>query len=90
MLVKILGLIDLIIGIILVFGIIEYLQNAFLMILGLILLAKSSLGMLKDFASWVDFIGGLVFFISVIISVPPIVSLIIGLFILQKGLFSFL
>ncbi len=90
MLVKILGLIDLVIGIILVFGIIEYLQSTFLIILGLILLAKSSLGMLKDFASWVDFIGGLVFLVSIIISVHPVISLIIGLLILQKGLFSFL
>lgn len=90
MLVKILGLIDLVIGIIFVFGIIEYLPNSALAILGLILLAKSSLGMLKDFASWVDFIGGLVFFISIIISVHPIVSLIIGLCILQKGIFSFI
>jgi hypothetical protein len=88
MLVKIFGIIDLILGIILIFGIIEYLPNSALAIFGFILLVKSSLGMLKDFASWVDFIGGLVFLVSIIISVHSIVPLIIGLCILQKGVFS--
>jgi len=89
MLIKVLGLIDLIVGGILIFGM-EIIPNSILIIFGIILLAKSSLGLLKDFASWIDFLGGTILLLSTIISIPFIFSAIIGLLIIQKGMFSFL
>ena len=71
------------------FGI-ENLSNQLLIILGLILLAKSSLGLLKDFGSWIDFLCGIIFLISIIISIHWIIGLIFGLLIIQKGIASFL
>jgi hypothetical protein len=90
MLVKALGAIDLIAGIILIFATSINLPNQVLIIFGVVLLAKSSLGFLKDFASWVDFLCAGIFLVSIIISVPAIISLIFGLLLLQKGIFSFL
>ena len=90
MLVKALGTIDVIAGLILIFGTGINFPIQILVIFGIVLLAKSSLGLFKDFASWVDFLAGLTFLLSAIISVPVIISVIIGLLILQKGVFSFL
>ena len=90
MLVKILGIIDLISGLILIFGESLNISNQVFIIFGVVLLVKSSLGLLKDFASWIDFLCGIIFLISAIISVPEIISLVFGLLIIQKGLFSFL
>jgi hypothetical protein len=90
MLVKGLGLIDVIMGIILIFGIMSILPKQFLIICGIILLAKSSLGMLMDFASWIDFISGLIFLLSILIPIPGFIGIILGILLLQKGFFSFL
>ena len=91
MILKILGAIDLISGLILILlgsGIIF--PKTILMFFGMLLLLKSSFGMLKDFASWIDFIGGLILLISNFFEVPGIIAIIIGLFVAQKGIFSFL
>ena len=56
---------------------------------GFILLAKSSLGMLKDFASWVDFLAGIILLSSIIFQPPLFILIIIGILIIQKGAFSF-
>ena len=90
MLVKALGVIDLIAGLILTFVTSINFPSHFLIVFGIILLVKSSLGFLKDFASWVDFLAGIIFLASIIISVPIVISLIFGLLLLQKGIFSFL
>ncbi|MBU2562301.1 MAG: hypothetical protein KKF68_01420 [Nanoarchaeota archaeon] len=90
MLIWILGSIDVIAGIILIFGGLSFFSVKILMIFGAILLAKSSLGLLKNFASWIDFLTGLLFLISIILDVPAIISIIFGLLIIQKGIFSFL
>ena len=90
MLVKALGIIDVFAGLILIFGMGINFSSQMLIIFGIVLLAKSSLGLFKDFASWVDSLAGLTFILSAMISVPVIVSIIIGLLILQKGVFSFL
>ena len=91
MLLKILGAIDLISGLILVLlgtGIVF--PGKLLLFLGMLLLIKSSFGLPKDFASWIDFVGGLIFLISNLFEVPGVISIIVGLFIAQKGIFSFL
>ena len=88
MLVAILGIIDIISGLILLFGAGISFPSSFLAVLGLILLAKSSLGMFKDFGSWIDFLAGLILLLSIIVNMPTLISVIIGLLILQKGAFS--
>ncbi len=89
MLIKILGAIDLIAGIILVFGIQNFFPEEIILSLGVLLIGKSSLGMLRDFGSWIDIIAGGIFLISGLISFPWIIEIIAGIFVLQKGIFSF-
>ena len=89
MLIKILGGIDLVVGLLLVFGLVENLPSSALLPLGLIMLAKSSLGMLKDFGSWVDVLVGIVLLSSIIFNLPWIIGFLVGIFVLQKGIFSF-
>lgn len=90
MLVKILGTIDVISGLILIFSIMTYIPDKIFLILGLILIVKSSLGMLKDFASWVDLLTGIIFLLLMIVSIPQFVIFIFAFLIVQKGIFSFL
>jgi hypothetical protein len=90
MLVKILGAIDVIAGLILIINIGSQTQSYFYIILGVIVMSKSLLGMLKDFGSWVDLLAGLALIISSLIGIPLILGVIFGIFILQKGIFSFL
>ncbi len=88
MLVAIFGIIDIIAGIVLIFAGMSF-PFFLLIILGLTMLAKSSIGFLKNFGSWIDFLAGLAFLFSAIISIPLIISIIIGLLVLQKGAASF-
>ena len=91
MLLKILGAIDLISGLILILlGSGTIFPGKVLVLLGMLLLLKSSLGFLKSFASWVDFIAGLILLISNFFEVPGIIAILAGLFVAQKGIFSFL
>jgi len=91
MLLKILGSIDLISGLILILlGTGTVFPKTVLIFFGMLLLLKSSFGLLKDFASWIDFIGGWVFLLSILINLPIIIIIIVGLFVAQKGIFSFL
>ncbi|HDZ60654.1 MAG TPA: hypothetical protein ENH46_03020 [Candidatus Pacearchaeota archaeon] len=88
MLLKAFGIIDIIAGLILILR--ASLSSKVFLILGIILLAKASLGLLKDFASWVDFISGGIFILLTVVSIPSIIGIIVGILIIQKGLFSFL
>ncbi len=90
MLVKFLGVIDLLAGLILIFGVWANLPSYAFLILGIILLAKSFLGLPKDFASWIDLSCGIILLLSIITTIPLIISIILGLLIIQKGIFSFL
>ena len=91
MLLKIFGGIDLISGLILILlGTGTIFSKTILIFLGVLLLLKSSFGLLKDFASWIDFIGGLIFLISNMFKVPGLIAIIVGLFVVQKGIFSLL
>jgi hypothetical protein len=90
MLIKFLGAIDFISGLILIFGSGIKLPTTLLMILGIILFIKASMGMLKDFASWIDLIAGIIFIASIFFVVPGIIGVISGILMLQKGIFSFL
>ena len=90
MLVKIFGVMDIIAGLILIFEKNMSLSNPFLIIIALILIAKACLGLLKGLASWIDLSAGVIFLLLTIISIPPIIGVIIGLLLIQKGIFSFL
>ncbi len=90
MLVKFLGLIDLIAGVILIFGSYFNFPIQIPLLLGSILILKSTLGFLNNFASWVDFLSGIIILSSIIIQIPSLISLIHGILIIQKGIFSFL
>ncbi|MBI2043121.1 hypothetical protein HYT25_01905 [Candidatus Pacearchaeota archaeon] len=89
MLVKVLGLVDLIIGMLLVF--LSYFNppSNVLISFSIIAFAKSSLGMLRDFGSWIDFSAGILLGIAILINIPLALSIIVGLLVLQKGVFSF-
>jgi len=90
MLVKILGAIDLIAGILLVINISSTLPFQIMFLGGIILIGKSLLGFLKDFASWVDLTSGIVFLISTFLSLPVFLIAIVVILLIQKGVFSFL
>ncbi len=90
MMIKILGGIDVIAALILFFGIGTDLSTKILLIFAVLLISKSFLGFLKDFASWIDFLSGILFFSLIFISLPSWISIILGLLLLQKGFFSLL
>jgi len=90
MLVKILGGMDFIIGLILIFGAGIKIPVSVLIALAIFLFIKATIGLLKDFASWIDLLSGIVFILSIFFSVPWIICLIAGILLIQKGIFSFL
>ena len=90
MLIKIFGILDIIIGAILIFGTGSNLPFKFLIFLAIVMMAKSSLGFWQDFGSWVDLTIGFVFLLMIIVSIPRFIGIILGILIIQKGFFSFL
>ena len=89
MLIKILGMIDLFAGSILIFGSGINLPLLF-GLFGIILIIKSFMGFLKNFASWVDLIAGVILLGGIILPIPIVITVIIGILVLQKGVVSFL
>jgi hypothetical protein len=89
MLIKILGAIDISAGLILLFGAGVKLPSTLLLVLGAILIAKSFLGMFKEFGSWIDLLGGITLILSSLIAMPIFISIIFGVLVLQKGVVSF-
>ncbi len=90
MLVKILGGIDLLAGLILILSALTKMPYSILMIFGVVLLAKSLMGFLKDFASWIDFLTGVVLILTAFVSIPLFLKIIFSILIIQKGISSFL
>jgi hypothetical protein len=89
MLVKILGLIDFLGALILVFNLSNSFPIPFILVLGVIFLGKVFLGKLEDFASWIDLIAGIILILSIFIQIP-FLGIIVGLLLFQKAVFSFL
>ena len=87
---KILGVLDIIIGAILIFGTGSDFPLKVLVFLAILMIAKSSLGFWQDFGSWVDLIIGFVFLLMIIISIPKFIGIILGILVIQKGFISFL
>ncbi len=90
MLVKILGVVDLIIGLILIFGSSAKLPYLMLLIIAIILFTKAGIGLLRDFASWIDLVTGLIFILLIFFTVSGVICIIAGILIIQKGIISFL
>jgi len=91
MLVKILGAVDVIASIIFLLTILGVsFSTSIYLIFGIILLAKSSLGMLMDFASWVDFLGGIFLLLLIVMNIPTFMLIAMGILIVQKAFFSFM
>ena len=89
MLIKALGAIDIIAGLILIFSSQIKFPYQILLLFGIILLAKSFLGMFKEFGSWIDLTTGLALMTSIIFNFPLIISIILGFLVIQKGVVSF-
>ena len=92
MIVKILGILDIFIGICFwLFGIFNIIPNNFIMILGLILLVKGVVFVINlNIISILDIISGLIIILGTSIALPKIVIIVLTLFLLQKGVFSLL
>jgi len=91
MLLKILGAVDVLAGLVLIITAIGIkIPQNILMFFGIFLLIKSSLGLWKDFASWTDALCGAVILISISSKIPLFVLMFLAVIIGQKGIFSFL
>ncbi len=90
MLVQTLGIIDIIAGAILILNWSGHLPQKVILFIGMVLILKSLIGFFKDFASWIDFLSGLTFLILALINVPPFITIILGILIIQKGVVSFI
>jgi hypothetical protein len=93
MIVKVLGGIDILAGLLFwLFGIMGFGSREFLLLLGLILLIKGIIFMISmNIISLLDILVGAIIMMSASDSgvvMPKIVVIIVSLFLLQKGLFS--
>ncbi len=90
MLIKILGGIDVLSGLILILSILTEMPFQILIFLGVVLLAKSLVGLLKDFAGWIDLLTGITLILMIFISIPLFIKVILIILIIQKGISSLL
>jgi len=91
MLIKILGIIDFIAGLILIFGIGIELPSTLLILFGIVLLIKSFLGGIpKDLGSLTDLSASIIFILFIFFQIHWVICLIAGILLIQKGVFSFL
>ncbi len=88
MLIVILGAIDFITGLILMFGTGIKLPLVLLIGVGGILIAKSAIGFWKNFASWIDLLSGAVFILLAFFHIHWIICIAFGILLIQKGIFS--
>ncbi len=90
MLIKILGVIDFLAGLLLIFGMGFKFPTILLNFIGGILILKSLIGFLSSFASWIDFLCGIVICTASLFLLPVWIYFPLGILLLQKGFFSFL
>lgn len=92
MIVKALGILDIFIAVCFwVFGILNFLPERFILILGFILLVKGVIFVLGlSITSIIDIICGILIAIASEVAMPKFVVILISLFLLQKGIFSLL
>tara|TARA_Y100000034_G_C6626451_1_gene273286 strand:- start:237 stop:518 length:282 start_codon:yes stop_codon:yes gene_type:complete len=90
MIVKILGLLDIFVGLVFwLFGIFHIIPSSFVLILGLFLLAKGII-FITGFSvgSFLDIISAIIIITATGIEIPKLIVIIVCLFLLQKGIFS--
>jgi hypothetical protein len=92
MIIKILGILDIFMGICFwLFGIFNFVNSGLILILGLILLIKGIAFLTSlSIASILDIISAIIFIISSSVVMPHLVVILVSLFLLQKGAFSLL
>lgn len=89
MLVKILGGIDLIMGLVLIFSS-TFSGSKFLVFLAMILIVKALMGFFQEVGGWIDIAGGVFLLLASIGIVITLINVIVGFLVLQKGVISFL
>ena len=92
MIIKILGILDIFVGICFwIFGIFHAIPNSFILILGFYLLAKGIAFITGlSFISLLDIVSSVIIIASTSNTMPNIVVILVSLFLLQKGVFSLL
>lgn len=90
MIVKILGILDILSGILFwLNGFFHLFPDTFMMLIALYLIIKGLIFVIsKDIASILDIISGLVIYFSLTYVIPGFVIIIVTFFLLQKGVFS--
>jgi len=94
MIIKVLGILDLFVGIVFwIFGIFHIIPSSFVLVLGLFLLAKGIVFITGlSITSFLDIISSIVIITasSTSIVMPKLVVILIAIFLIQKGIFSML
>ncbi len=90
MLIKIFGAIDIFASLLMMLSLGVDANYKLLLFFGIILMIKSGFGMLKDFASWIDFLCGGILILMIFLDVYSFIVIILAILLLQKGAFSFL
>jgi len=94
MIIKILGILDIFVGLVFwLFGIFNIIPSSFILLLGLILLVKGIIFITGlSIVSAVDIISGIIIIIASAseIIMPKLVIILVALFLIQKGIFSML
>ncbi len=90
MLIKSLGVIDFIGGLILLFGAGTKLPVSMVSVLAGVFIIKSLIGLLRDFASWIDLTTGILFVFMMFFPISIFICLVPAILLIQKGIVSFL
>lgn len=92
MIVKLLGIFDILVGVIFwIFGIFHILPESLVLILGLFLLAKGVVFATNlNVTSILDIVSAVIILSATSVIMPQIVVILVALFLLQKGIFSML
>jgi len=90
MFVKLLGILDIFIAVCFwIFGVFHVFPGKFIMILGIILLAKGIIFIIGlSVASIIDIVCAIIIIIASAVNVPLVMTVLVALFLVQKGLFS--
>ncbi len=90
MIVKILGSLDLIAGLLFwIFALFGIIPSSIISFLALYLVIKSIIFLISEhFASALDLISGIIIFSSLAFNLPDFIAIIISLYLIQKGIFS--
>lgn len=88
--IKILGALDILVGMLFwLFGIFGFVPKNLILTIAFLLLIKGIVFLIsKDIASILDVICSLIIFSALSISMPKLVVILVALFLIQKGIFS--